>query len=128
MQPGYEVRWIQTVAINLGKVLGFNRPPSRTKKRIHKHAILHAQLAIGDMQCSTPPPPPLSFPNPCLPPGGGDGGPSLGQPKFFRCASFFCCVGDCVVGHCHLYPLHSWEDILLTFAKMELDNTTMFPP
>ena len=33
-----------------------------------------------------------------------------------------------VVGHCHLYPLHSWRDILLTFAEMELDSTTMFPP
>ena len=37
-------------------------------------------------------------------------------------------MGDCVVGQCHLYPLHSWQDILLTFAEMELDNTTMFPP
>ena len=35
-------------------------------------------------------------------------------------------MGDYVVGHCHLYPLHSWQDILLTFAEMELDNTTMF--
>ena len=32
------------------------------------------------------------------------------------------------MGHCHLYPLHSWQDILLTFAEMELDSTTMFPP
>ena len=32
------------------------------------------------------------------------------------------------MGHCHLYPLHSWQDILLTFAGMELDSTTMFPP
>ena len=32
------------------------------------------------------------------------------------------------MGHCHLYPLHSWQDILLTFAEMELDNTTTFPP
>ena len=54
-------------------------------------------------------------------------GPSLGQPKIFRCGSLCCCVGDCVVGHCHLYPLHSWQDILLTFAQMELDSTTMFP-
>ena len=46
----------------------------------------------------------------------------------FRCGSLCCCVGDCVVGHCHLYPLHSWQDILLTFAEMELDSTTMFPP
>ena len=73
------------------------------------------------------PPPPLSFPTPCRSPGGG-GGPPLGQPKIFRCGSLCCCVGDCVVGHCHLYPLHSWRDILLTFAEMELDSTTMFPP
>ena len=39
-----------------------------------------------------------------------------------------CCVGDCVVGHCHLYPLYSWQHILLTFAEMELDSTIMFPP
>ena len=32
------------------------------------------------------------------------------------------------MGHCHFYPLHSWQDILLTFAEMELDSTTMFPP
>ena len=37
-------------------------------------------------------------------------------------------MGDCVVGPCHLYPLHSWRDILLTFAEMELDSTTRFPP
>ena len=70
-----------------------------------------------------PPPPP------CRSPGwGGGGGPSLGQPKIFRCGSLCCCVGDCVVGHYHLHPLHSWQDILLTFAEMELDSTTMFPP
>ena len=69
---------------------------------------------------------PLSFSTPCRSPGGG-GGPSLGQPKIFRCGSLCCCVGDCVVGHCHLYPLHSWQDILLTFAEMERDRTTMFP-
>ena len=48
--------------------------------------------------------------------------------RIFRCASLCCCVGDCVVGHYHLHPLHSWQDILLTFAEMELDSTTMFPP
>ena len=79
----------------------------------------------GCIACT--PPPPLSFPTPCRSPGGG-GGPSLGQPKIFRCGSLCRCVGDCVVGHCHLYPLHSWRDILLTFAEMQLDSTTMFPP
>ena len=69
----------------------------------------------------------LSFPTPCRSRGGGGGGPSLGQPKIFRCGSLCCCVGDCVVGHYHLHPLHSWQDILLTFAEMELDSTTMFP-
>ena len=75
-------------------------------------------------------PPPVSFPTPCRSPGGGGGagGPSLGQPKNFRCGSLCCCVGGCVVGHYHLHPLHSWQDILLTFAEMELDNTTMFSP
>ena len=31
------------------------------------------------------------------------------------------------MGHCHLYSLHSWRDIFLTFAEMELESTTMFP-
>ena len=39
--------------------------------------------------------------------GGGGGGPSLGQPKIFRCGSLCCCVGGCVVGQYHLHPLHS---------------------
>ena len=55
------------------------------------------------------PPPPLSLPTPCRSPGGA-GGPSLGQPQIFRCGSLCCCVGDCVVGHYHLHPLHSWQD------------------
>ena len=73
------------------------------------------------------PSPPLDVAHPLSFPGGGGGG-SLGQPKIFRCGSLCCCVGDCVVGHCHLYPLYSWQEILLTFAEMELDSTTMFPP
>ena len=77
--------------------------------------------------CHLPPPPPLLFPTPCCSPVGG-GGPSLGQPKIFCCGSLCCCVGDCVVGHYHLHPLHSRQDILLNFAEMELDSTTMFPP
>ena len=72
------------------------------------------------------PPPPCRSP-PLVVPQGGGGGSSLGQPKFFRCGSLCSCVGDCVVGHCHLYPLHSWQDILLTFAEIELDSTTIFP-
>ena len=74
-----------------------------------------------------PPPPPCRSP-PLVVPRRGGGRLSLGQPKSFRCASLCCCGGDCVVGHCHLYPLHSWQDILLTFAKTELDSTTMFTP
>ena len=30
--------------------------------------------------------------------------------------------------HCHLYPLYSWQDILLSFAEMERDSTTMLSP
>ena len=71
---------------------------------------------------------PPSTPPPLVVPRGGGAGPSLGQPKFFHCGSLCCCVGDCVVGHYHLHPLHSWQGILLTFAEMELDSTTMFPP
>ena len=71
-------------------------------------------------------PPPFSCPPPlCSSPGRGGGGPSPGQHKYFCCGSLCCCVGDCVVRHCHLYPLYSWQDILLT---LELDSTTMFPP
>ena len=29
---------------------------------------------------------------------------------------------------CHLYPLYSWQDTLLTFAEMDFDSTTMFTP
>ena len=91
----------------------FCRPSATLTKRVPP------SLALCGIHSN--PPPPLSFP-------GGGGGGSLGQPKIFCCGSLCCCVGDCVVGHCHLYPLHSWQDILLTFAEMELDNTTMFPP
>ena len=65
---------------------------------------------VAPVSCkSLYPPPPLSFPTPCRSPGGG-GGASLGQPKIFRCGSLCCCVGDCVVGHDHLHPLHSRQD------------------
>ena len=37
-------------------------------------------------------------------------------------------MGDCVVWHFHVYPLYSWQGILLTFAEMELDSTTIFTP
>ena len=78
--------------------------------------------------CIPYPHPPRAVPHPLSFPRGGGGGPSLGQPKIFRCGSLCCCVGGCVVGHYHLHPLHSWQDILLTFGEVELDNTTMFPP
>ena len=70
-------------------------------------------------------PPSLSCPTPC-PSRGGGGGASLGQHKYFCYGSKCCCVGDCVVRHCRLYPLYSRQDILLTFAEMELDSTTIF--
>ena len=56
------------------------------------------------------------------------GGVSLGEHKIFCYGSLYCCVGDCVVRHCHLYPLYSWKNILLAFAEMEFDSTTMFTP
>ena len=68
------------------------------------------------------PPLPLVVPHPLSFPTGGVGDRHLVNPKFFVVAH---CV---VVGHCQLYPMHSWQDILLTFAEMELDRTTMFPP
>ena len=99
--------------------LRFATPPERT--------LLWTQLLDEDGgKAGSGYPPPVSFPTPCRSPGGG--GASLGLPKIFRCGSLCCCVGGCVVGHYHLHPLHSWQDILLTFAEMELDNTTMFPP
>ena len=72
-----------------------------------------------------PPPPPCRSP-PLVVPRGGAGGPSLGQPKIFRYGSLCCCVGDCVVGYCHLYPLYSWQDILLTFAEWNLTAQPCF--
>ena len=72
------------------------------------------------------PPPPCRSP-PLVVPRGRGGGPSLGQPKSFRYGSLRCCVGDCVVGYCHLYPLYSWQDILLTFAEWNLTAQPCFP-
>ena len=72
--------------------------------------------------------PPLVLPQHLSFPGGGGGGLSLGRHKIFCHSSLCCCVGDCVVRHCHLYPLYSWRDMLLTIAEMELDSTTMFAP
>ena len=86
----------------------------------HKGWQKHVDMAGGILS-----PPPLVVPHPLSFPGGGGG---LGQPKIFRCGSLCCSVGDCGVGYCHLNPLHSWQDILLIFAEMELDSTTMFPP
>ena len=54
-------------------------------------------------------------------------GTSLGQRKIF-CYGSLCFVADCVVRHCHLYHLYSWQDILLIFAEMELASTTMDTP
>ena len=92
-------------------------PPPQAKRLSHSRG--------GTLPYIISPPPPLVVPHPLSFPRGGVA--SLGQPQIFRCGSLCCCVGDCVVGHCHLYPLHSWQDILLTFAEMELDSTTMFP-
>ena len=66
------------------------------------------------------PPPPLSFP-------GGWGGRHSGNTTVCD-SSLCCCVGFCVVRHCHLYPLYSWRDIVLGFAEMERDSTAMFTP
>ena len=74
-------------------------------------------------------PPPLSFPTPCRSPGGGGGwGAVTWSTQNFSLRLIVLLLGDCVVGHYHLHPLHSWQDILLTFAEMELVSTTMFPP
>ena len=71
-----------------------------------------------------PPPPPCPSPPLVLPREGG----VTWSTQIFRCGSLCCCVGDRVVGHCYWYPLYSWQDILLNFAEIELDSTTMFPP
>ena len=77
--------------------------------------------------CSINTPPPPVLPHPLSLPGGwGVGDRHLVHTKFFGYGSLCCCVGDCVVRHCHLYPLYSLQDILLTFDEMELDSTTMF--
>ena len=61
------------------------------------------------------PSPPRVVPHPLLFPGGGWGTVTWSTQNF-RCGSLCCCVGGCVVGRYHLHPLHSWQDILLTFA------------
>ena len=95
-------------------------------------------------------PPPVSFPTPCRSLGGGVTWST--QNFSLQLIVLLCCVvghyhlhplhswqdillisaemelGGCVVGHYHLHPLHSWQDILLTFAEMDFDSTTMFPP
>ena len=93
----------------------------------HSWFLLAFVIDQQTTNCHLPPPPPV-LPHPLSFPRGGAGGPSLGQHKKFYYGSLCCCVGGCVVRHCHLYPLHSWQDILLTFAEMELDSTTMFTP
>ena len=70
------------------------------------------------------PPPPFVLPHPLSFPGGG--GRHSVNTNFFCYGSLCCCVGECFIRHCHLYPLYSWQNILLTFAEMELDRTTMF--
>ena len=72
------------------------------------------------------PPPPCPAPPLVLPRGGGGGVTWSTQKKI--CGSLCCCTGDCVVRHCHFYPLYSWKDILLLFTEMELESTTMFTP
>ena len=76
----------------------------------HLHSGMSRRYQVGYIIFMYPPP--LSFLR-----GGG----SLGQPKIFRYGSLCCCVGDCVVGYCRLYPLYSWQDILLTFAELGAD-------
>ena len=73
-----------------------------------------------------PPPPPV-VPHPLSFPGGWWGTVTW-STQHFSLRLIVLLLGDCVVGHYHLHPLHSWQDILLTFAEMELDSTTMFPP
>ena len=68
--------------------------------------------------------PPLVVPHPLSFPGGGG---VTWSTQNFSLRLIVLLLGDCVVGHYHLHPLHSWQDILLTFAEMELDSTTMFP-
>ena len=72
-------------------------------------------------------PPPLVVPHPLSFPGGG-GGTVTWSTQNFSLRLIVLLLGDCVVGHYHLHPLQSWQDILLTVAEMELDSTTMFPP
>ena len=72
-------------------------------------------------------PPPMSFPTPC--PSVREGGGRHLVNRNFCVAAHYVVVWVTVLwGHCHLYPLYSWQDILLTFTEMELDSTTMFPP
>ena len=70
--------------------------PNISTTTVHRQGTGHKRCPARARRANVPP---LSFP--------GGGGGSLGQPKIFRCGSLCCCVGDCVVGHRHLYPLYS---------------------
>ena len=67
----------------------------------------------------------MSFPTPCRSPGGMGGVTWSTQNFSLRLIVLLC--GWLCCGALPLEPLHSWSDILLTFAEMELDSTTMFP-
>ena len=77
--------------------------------------------------------PPLVLPHPLSFPGGGGGfrDRHLVNRKFlFQLTVLLlcCCLGDCGVRHCLLYPLYSWQASLLSVAETERDSTTMFTP
>ena len=66
------------------------------------------------------PPPPLVLPHPLSFSRGG----GLSH-KNFCYGSLCCCVGDCVVRHCHLFPLYSWHSY--TYQKGQTTNQLCCP-
>ena len=89
------------------------------------HRMRTCLSGIAVQRCAGITPPPLSCPTPCLSPGGGGlGDRHLVKTKFFYYGSLCCCVGDCVVRHCHLYPLYPWHSCTCQASYQKGQTTT----
>ena len=104
---------------------GYKKKSQKTSDKNQTKCTEKTQMCTSNpLNCTLPPPcrsPPLVVPR-------GGWGTVIWSTQNFSLRLIVLLLGDCVVGHYHLHPLHSWQDILLTFAEMELDSTTMFPP
>ena len=70
-------------------ITGFQGGERADPNQPKRHSIARGRTQ-GNIQYP-PPPPALVLPHPLCFPRGGGGGPSLAQPKIFRCSSLCCC-------------------------------------